>query len=83
MTNLAWLITGGFARGYRTQILGLSAALSAIGLWAVGDLTFPELLTEIPVILGGLGLAALGAKVDDAAGKGSRNARASELDRSA
>ena len=70
MNNLAWLITGGFAKGYRTQILGLTAALSAIGLWAVGDLTLPELLTEIPVILGGLGLAALGAKVDDAAAKG-------------
>ncbi|HML91763.1 hypothetical protein [Methyloceanibacter sp.] len=83
MTNLAWLITGGFAKGYRTQILGLTAALSAIGLWAVGDLTLPELLTEIPVILGGLGLAALGAKVDDAAAKGGRDAGVREPDRSA
>ena len=83
MTNLAWLITGGFAKGYRTQILGLSAALSAIGLWAVGDLTLPELLTEIPVILGGLGLAALGAKVDDAATKAGRDVGVRETDRSA
>jgi len=83
MTNLAWLITGGFAKGYRTQILGLTAALSAVGLWAVGDLTLPELLAEIPVILGGLGLAALGAKVDDAAAKDGRDVGTHEKDRSA
>ncbi|BAQ17984.1 hypothetical protein [Methyloceanibacter caenitepidi] len=69
MTTFAWLLTGGFAKGYRTQILGITAALSAVGLWAVGDLTLAQLLSEIPVILGGLGLAALGAKVDDATAK--------------
>ncbi|MEM7191872.1 MAG: hypothetical protein AAF405_03220 [Pseudomonadota bacterium] len=67
MSNLAWLITGGFAKGYRTQILGVSAAFSALGLWAAGDLTLAQLVSEIPIVLGGLGLAALGAKVDDAA----------------
>ena len=30
MNNVAWLFTGGFAKGYRTQILGLIAALSAV-----------------------------------------------------
>jgi len=44
MENLAWLISGGFAKGYRTQVL----------------------LGNLPIALGGLGLAALGAKVDDA-----------------
>ena len=36
MLNLAWLITGGFAKGYRTQILGITTALStiALGRWA-------------------------------------------------
>lgn len=63
--TLTWLITGGFARGYRTQILGLSTAISAIALWAVGDATLSDLLAKAPAILGGLGLAALGAKVDD------------------
>ncbi len=63
--NLTWLITGGFAKGYRTQILGLSTALSAIALWAVGDATLSDLFTMAPAIFGGLGLAALGAKVDD------------------
>lgn len=72
MTTFAWLLTSGFAKGYRTQILGITAALSAVGFWAVGDLTLAQLLSEIPTILGGLGLAALGAKVDDAAAKGAR-----------
>jgi hypothetical protein len=65
METLTWLVAGGFAKGYRTQVLGISAALSAIALWAVGDMTLAELVTKLPVILGGLGLAALGAKVDD------------------
>jgi hypothetical protein len=66
MNTIAWLISGGFAKGYRTQILGVTAAVSAVGLWAVGDMSLAELITDLPIILGGLGLAALGAKVDDA-----------------
>ena len=38
MNTIAWIVTGGFAKGYRTRILGVTAALSAIGLWAVGDM---------------------------------------------
>jgi hypothetical protein len=67
MNNLAWLFTGGFAKGYRTQILGLVTALSAIASWAVGDASLADLITRAPVIFGGLGLAALGVKVNDAA----------------
>ena len=66
MLNLAWLITGGFAKGYRTQILGITTALSTIALWAVGDTSLADLVAQAPVIFGGLGLAALGAKVNDA-----------------
>jgi len=66
MLNLAWLITGGFAKGYRTQILGITTALSTIALWAVGDTSLADLVAKAPVIFGGLGLAALGAKVNDA-----------------
>jgi len=65
MLNLAWLITGGFAKGYRTQILGITTALSTIALWAVGDTSLADLIAKAPVIFGGLGLAALGAKVND------------------
>ena len=67
MNNLAWLFTGGFAKGYRTQVLGLVTALSAIASWAVGDASLADLITRAPVIFGGLGLAALGVKVNDAA----------------
>lgn len=67
MNILAWLITGGFAKGHRTQILGVTAALSTVGLWAVGEMSLPNLIATLPIALGGLGLAALGAKVDDAA----------------
>lgn len=66
MLNLAWLLTGGFAKGYRTQILGLTTAISTIALWTVGDTTLTDLIAKLPVIFGGLGLAALGAKVNDA-----------------
>ncbi len=66
MNNLAWLITGGFAKGYRTQILGLITALSAVATWAVGDATLADLVTKAPVVFGGLGLATLGVKVNEA-----------------
>jgi hypothetical protein len=77
MSNIAWLFTGGFAKGYRTQILGLVTALSAVASWAVGDATFADLVTKAPVIFGGLGLAALGVKVDSAKSlSGSRASKA-------
>lgn len=66
MNSVVWLVAGGFAKGYRTQILGLITALSAVASWAVGDATLADLVTKAPVIFGGLGLAALGVKVDDA-----------------
>ena len=57
--------TGGFAKGYRTQILGVTTALSTIALWAVGEMTLPELISSLPLAFGGLGVAALGAKVNN------------------
>ncbi len=66
MNILGYLLSGGFAKGYRTQILGVGAALSVVAMWAVGDMSLTDLLAKLPVVLGGLGLAALGAKVDDA-----------------
>jgi len=78
MLNLAWLLTGGFAKGYRTQILGVSTAISTIALWAVGDTTLTDLITKLPVIFGGLGLAALGAKVNDASRPAPQTAKSSK-----
>ena len=66
MQTVTWLISGGFAKGYRTQILGITTALSTIALWAAGDMTLAELTSSLPLALGGLGLAALGAKFDNA-----------------
>jgi hypothetical protein len=54
MENLAWLISGGFAKGYRTQVLGVTTALSAVALWAVGDMSLANLLGNLPIALGGL-----------------------------
>ena len=76
--NLAWLLTGGFAKGYRTQILGLTTAISTIALWAVGDTTLTDLIAKLPVIFGGLGLAALGAKVNDASRPAPQTAKSSK-----
>ena len=74
MENLARLVSGGFAKGYRTQVLGVTTALSAVALWAVGDMSLADLLGKLPIVLGGLGLAALGAKVDDAKRAGGSHA---------
>jgi len=66
-------------QGRRTQVLGVTTALSAIALWAVGDMWLADLLGKLPIALGGLGLAALGAKVDDATEtktQGSKSAKA-------
>jgi hypothetical protein len=57
MNTLTWLITGGFAKGRGTQVLGVTTALSAIALWAVGDMSLADLLGKLPI--------ARGAKVDD------------------
>ena len=49
MNTLTWLITGGFAKGHRTQILGVTAALSTIGLLAVGEMSLPDLIATLPI----------------------------------
>ena len=42
----------------------MSAALSIVAMWAIGDMSLTDLIAKLPAVLGGLGLAALGAKVD-------------------
>jgi hypothetical protein len=54
-------------KGVGSDCIGVITALSAVASWAVGDATLAELMTKAPVIFGGLGLAALGVKVNDAA----------------
>lgn len=60
------ILSGGLFRGHRTYILGAIIAVQAIAGWAVGDLTFVDLVEELPEILGGLGLITLRAGVESA-----------------
>ena len=62
MNWIAWLMVGGFLKGYRTQVLGVTAFISALGAFAVGDMSLVELIQHIPIMFGGLAVAALGAK---------------------
>ena len=64
---LMGLLSGGFARGYRTQILGGVAFLGGLASWAVGDWSFHDLVTHLPIMAGGLGLTTLGAKINNKA----------------
>ncbi len=59
--------------GMRTEHDGAKGQGPLVDLWAVGDMTLAELVTDVPLILGGLRLAALGTKVDDAATKPCRS----------
>jgi len=62
--NFLSIISGGFLKGYRTYILGFILAFQAIAQWAVGDSSLNELITQLPEILGGLGLMSLRAGVN-------------------
>ncbi len=63
---IANILTGGFARGYRTYILGAILALQAVAQWFVGDVSLMELVNRLPEILAGLGLMSLRAGITDA-----------------
>ena len=65
-------------RCYRTQILGVVTALSAVATWAIGDGTLTDLIAKAPVIFGGLGLATLGVKIDAAKAAGPVAAKAAK-----
>ena len=61
MNLLTSLLTGGFLKGYRTYVLGGALVIQALASWAVGDMSLTAFLTQLPEILGGLGLMALRA----------------------
>lgn len=58
MGNLSWLLTGGFAAGYRTYIAAGMVVVSALAAYAVGD---ADLYHTITTVASGLGLGALRA----------------------
>lgn len=63
MNVLTSLLTGGFLAGYRTYIIGWLIVAQAVASWAMGDMTLPALLEQLPELLAGLGLNALRAGV--------------------
>ena len=65
MQTVIWLLTGGWARGYRTQLTGFTLMVATVVAWATGDMTLADLIDKLPGILGGMGLVALGDKVND------------------
>ena len=50
--NLAYILTGGFAKGYRTYILAGLAVAGTIAQYAVGDIGLTEALTQGAAALG-------------------------------
>lgn len=50
--NLGYILTGGFAKGYRTYILVGLAVVGVIAQYAVGDLTLTEALSQSAAALG-------------------------------
>ena len=57
-------LKGGMFRGKRTYILGFLVAAQAVASFLVGDIGLNGLLSQLPEILGGLGLMSLRASVD-------------------
>jgi hypothetical protein len=67
MKILVYLMTGGFLKGYRTQVIGGMAILTAVANYLVGDMSLTDLVQQLPLLLGGAGFAAFGAKVNTVA----------------
>jgi hypothetical protein len=44
---MSYILTGGFARGYRTYILAGVGAVVAIANWAVGDMSTQQALQTV------------------------------------
>jgi hypothetical protein len=65
MTQLLWILSGGWARGYRTQALGYVTLLGAFVAWAVGDMSMADLVDKLPGLLTGAGLVFVGDKIND------------------
>jgi hypothetical protein len=64
MSFLLQLFTAAPLKNYRTQVLGAVVFLTAIANWLVGDMSFVDFVQNLPAMVGGLGLSALGAKIN-------------------
>jgi hypothetical protein len=61
MKILAYLLTGGFLKNYRTYLLGFMLAATGVGKYLAGDESLSDFIQRLPEILGGLGLVTLRA----------------------
>jgi hypothetical protein len=61
MKILAYLLTGGYLKNYRTYLLGFALAATGVGKYLAGDETLSDVVQSLPEILGGLGLVTLRA----------------------
>lgn len=60
---MSYILTGGFAKGYRTYIMTGLAALTVIAGWAVGDHTEAETIRSLWDLFMAGGVAGLRAAV--------------------
>ena len=60
MGMLGSILTGGFAKGYRTYIMAGVIVITAVASFSVGDITLNDLVTQIAV---GLGMGGLRASI--------------------
>jgi hypothetical protein len=57
MAGLAWLLTGGFLKGYRTYVLAAVAIGTALANYAVGDADLTATVTIVSAALAALAAA--------------------------
>jgi hypothetical protein len=60
MENLSHILTGGFAKGYRTYLMAGLMVATALVSWMVGDSNFTDMVQHIAE---GLGIGTLRAAV--------------------
>ena len=58
---MGYILTGGFAKGYRTYIFMGLAGLTAVANWAVGDMSTSQTLNTLWELFASGGIAALRA----------------------